>query len=298
MKLGIEIGGTKLQLGLGHGDGSLVQQWRGRVVAADGAAGILAQIERAVPELLRVANIGAADVHAIGVGFGGPTDDATQFVVKSHHIHGWDDFPLARWLTNTFHRPAIIGNDADAAGLAEALHGAGRGKNPVFYITVGTGIGGGLIVDGRIYRGVGRGAAEIGHVRPANMRGGILEEYASGTGLGVRGSTALGRTLRGVEVAELALQGDAVALRILSEATEALGEAICTLIKLLCPARIIIGGGVSLLGEELFFAPIRRYVGDHGMQALSGLTDIVAAALGEDVVLHGAIALAQQLCKI
>jgi glucokinase len=295
MFLGIEIGGTKLQLGVGRGDGVLVKLWRGSVQPECGGEGIRQQILHAVPQLLGDSGLSLADIQRVGVGFGGPTDDATQTVVKSHHIHGWDGFPLAAWLTDLLGKPCVLSNDADVAGLAEALHGAGRGYDPLFYITVGTGIGGGLIVNGQMYRGVGRGAAEIGHVRPSvqlDPPGGILEEYASGTGLGVRGSRALGRTVTGAEVSALAKRGDPVCRRILAEACEALAENICTVIKLLCPRRVIIGGGVSLIGDELFFDPIRRAVAERGMTALAGRTDIVPAGLGEEVVVHGALALA------
>jgi glucokinase len=297
MFLGIEIGGTKLQLGVGRGDGVLLKLWRGSVKPECGGEGIRQQILQAVPQLLNDRGLSLADIRRIGVVRRATEADATQTVVKSHHIHGWDGFPLAAWLTDLLGKPTIISNDADVAGLAEAMHGAGRGYDPLFYITVGTGIGGGLIVNGTMYRGTGRGAAEIGHVRPAvpfDPPGEILEAYASGTGLGVRGSKALGRTVSGAEVSALAKQGDAVCRRILAEACEALAENICTVVKLLCPKRVIIGGGVSLIGEELFFGPIREAMARRGMTALAGLTDIVPAALGEEVVVHGAIALAKQ----
>ncbi|MEO2088374.1 MAG: ROK family protein [Gemmataceae bacterium] len=296
MFLGIEIGGTKLQLGVGRGDGHIVKLWRGKVDALAGGEGIRRQILTAVPELLAPAGLDKSTLRGIGVGFGGPTDDATQSVIKSHHIAGWDNFPLAAWLTELLGLPTVICNDADVAGLAEALHGAGQGLSPIFYITVGTGVGGGLIINGDIYRGVGRGAAEIGHVRPVYPKlnephFGILEEFASGTGIGQRGSEAAGRAMTGEEVGRAA---DATSRRVLDEACQALAENICTIIKLLCPRRVIIGGGVSLIGEVLFFEPIRRYVAERGMQALAGLTDIVPAALGEEVVVHGALALARR----
>jgi glucokinase len=299
MYLGIEIGGTKLQLGLGAGDGVISQLWRGSVNAALGGEGIRQQILAAVPMLLNQANRSPGDLKGIGVGFGGPTDDATQSVIKSHHIAGWDGFPLAQWLEELLHLPTAICNDADVAGLGEARFGAGRGLSPVFYITVGTGIGGGLILNGEIYRGVGKGAAEIGHVRPAfplgsALAGEILEAFASGTGIGHQGSMALGERRTGAEVAALARERDPRALAVLDTAVQALAEGCCTVIKLLCPRRIIIGGGVSLLGDEWLFAPLRRYVQDRGFQAFAGLTDIVPAALGEEVVVHGALALARQ----
>lgn len=318
MFLGIEIGGTKLQLGLGAGDGHIVKLWRGTVDPAQGGEGIRRQILAAFPELLASAGVSKSDLKGIGVGFGGPTDDDTQTVITSHQIVGWDGFPLADWLTDLLELPTVICNDADVAGLAEALFGAGKGLSPIFYITVGTGIGGGLIINGEIYRGVGRGAAEIGHVRPVypalNVeRKPTVEEFASGTGIWMRFWDLMDRDLdvfpdpRFEEqpdcrrVVNFARTGNdhpfrtkSTAIEVIDHACQALAEAICSIIKLLCPRRVIIGGGVSLMGEDLFFGPIRRYVAERGFPPFAGLTDIVPAALGEEVVVHGALALARK----
>src|SRR5215813_8468557 len=180
--LGIEIGGTKLQLGIGPGDGTLAGLWRGTVDVAAGPEGIRRQIIDAVPELLTSSGIDRAQLKGVGIGFGGPVDDTTRTVIKSHQIEGWDDFPLADWVSDLVGLPAVLGNDADVAGLAEALFGAGKGLSPIFYITIGSGIGGGLIVNGEIYRGIGRGAAEIGHLNlaPVGDVYSVLEENASG----------------------------------------------------------------------------------------------------------------------
>jgi len=296
MFLGIEIGGTKLQLGLGHGDGEILSLWRGTVAKGSGGEGIRKQIISAVPELLERANSKTTDLRGIGVGFGGPTDDGTQSVIKSHHIDGWNGFPLAAWLTDLLKLPTVICNDADVAGLAEARHGAGQGLSPLFYITVGTGIGGGLIVDGEIYRGCGRGAAEIGHLLvPINSEVRILEAWAAGWGIESR-AKELGckasPTVR--DLGELAATGDFVASRVIGEATTALAFAIRQVIPLVCPRRIVIGGGVSLLGDELFFAPLLSKLEVNRFEAFAGLTDVVPARLGEEVVLHGALVLAKQ----
>jgi glucokinase len=248
------------------------------------------------------------------VGFGGPTDDATQSVVKSHHIAGWTGFPLAAWLSDVIGLSTVICNDADVACLAEASFGAGKGLSPVFYMTVGTGIGGGLVLDGEMYRGCGRGAMEVGHLRPVYPlrpsvgHDEILEDWAAGWGIGRAGQdrersgadvSAIRRAagdgpITGKAVAQAACLGDPVALGIIDDAVQALAEGLCSVIKLLCPRRIIIGGGVSLIGEELLFRPLRQYVAGRGMAAFAGVTDIVPAALGEEVVVHGALALARQ----
>jgi glucokinase len=303
--LGIEIGGTKLQLGIGPDDGVLRALWRGSVDVAAGPEGIRRQITAAVPELLARAGVERGALRGVGIGFGGPVDDATHTVVKSHQIEGWDDFPLADWVSEVVGLPAALGNDADVAGLAEALHGAGKGLSPIFYITIGSGIGGGLIINGEIYRGCGRGAAEIGHLRIWYVKHHFtgdwsevvvpLEERASGWALGQWWKhSKLPAKHSAEDLAALARKGDGEALRILDSAWEALAEGICHVIALLCPRRFVIGGGVSLVGEKLLFEPLRRMVAERMFKPFAGLTDIVPAALGEEVVVHGAIALARK----
>jgi glucokinase len=326
MFLGIEIGGTKLQLGLGEGDGTLAALWRGTVNPAEGADGIRRQIVQAVPELLATAGIDRSRLRGVGIGFGGPVDDATRTVIKSHQIEGWDNFPLANWVGDLVGLPAALGNDADVAGLAEALFGAGKGLSPIFYITIGSGIGGGLIIGGEIYRGVGRGAAEIGHLRfqtywimgrsselkdELNDGSQILEELASGWGIAETARRCVlnekptrsvlyplvhdaKRPLTAKDVADAARQGDAFAESVLKTAIDLLAQGICVVISLLCPRRIVIGGGVSLLGEEMLFVPLRKRVADRVFKPFAGCYDIVPAALGEAVVVHGALALARQ----
>jgi glucokinase len=314
MYLGIEIGGTKLQMGVGGGDGSLAGNWRGDVDVAGGPEGIRRQIVTGLPELLERTGLKRADLRAAGVGFGGPVDDATRTVIKSHQIVGWDNFPLAEWVGELVGLPCALGNDADVAGLAEALFGAGKGLSPVFYITVGSGIGGGLIIDGEIYRGIGRGAAEIGHLgfrcRTTGARQAvelqasgwaIQERTRSAVGLDIARSATLLRLADGdcsrittQHVAEAARQADPLASEILEQAVEALADAICDMIALLCPRRIVIGGGVSLMGEDLFFAPLRALVAARVFTPFVGGYDIVPAALGEEVVVHGALALARK----
>jgi glucokinase len=313
--LGIEIGGTKLQLGIGEGDGKLASLWRGTVDVAAGPEGIRKQIMAAVPELLAKADVDRGQIGGVGIGFGGPVDDATRTIIKSHQIEGWDGFPLADWITDMLGWPAVLGNDADVAGLAEALFGAGKGLSPIFYITIGSGIGGGLIINGEIYRGVGRGAAEIGHLLVEDV-GCLttwfpLEEHCSGWAIsrkaneslwGDRGylsslfrlATAEKRSLITEDIARAASKGDAFALSILDETWWKLAHAICHVIALLCPRRIVIGGGVSLMGEKLLFRPLREKVGQATFKPFAGCYDIVPADLGEEVVVHGALGLARR----
>lgn len=322
MYLGIEIGGTKLQLGIGPDDGKLRGLWRGSVDVSAGPEGIRRQIVVAVPELLAKAGIPRGELRGVGVGFGGPVDDATHTVIKSHQIEGWDNFPLAEWIGEVVGLPAVLGNDADVAGLAEALHGAGKGLSPIFYITIGSGIGGGFIIDGEIYRGCGRGAAEIGHLQfliPAEAIEslGLGEDYAtlesvtSGWAIeqrarrfladGVGQDSLVIRLADGqIEsvttrwIGEAATRGDPFAKSLLELPRIYLADAIAQVITLLCPRRIVMGGGVSLLPETLWLEVIHQLVLNRVFSPFARSWDIVPAALGEEVVVHGAIALARK----
>jgi glucokinase len=330
MYLGIEIGGTKLQLGVGAGDGHLAGLWRGPVDVSAGPDGIRRQIIQAVPELLNQSGIDRARIKGIGIGFGGPVDDHTHTIIKSHQIEGWDNFPLEKWLSDLLGMPAVLGNDADVAGLAEALFGAGKSLSPILYITIGSGIGGGLIINGEIYRGCGRGAAEIGHLKvrewgqvfnlsgPSAASGKLaatdlvyfpLEEHASGWAISRKAREALSRgvpsslqnvrlnpdeSLTAEQIAQAASQHDALARTVLREAQSHLADAICHVIALLCPRRIVIGGGVSLMGEKLLFEPLREMVAERVFKPFADCYEIVPAALSEEVVVHGALALAKR----
>jgi glucokinase len=320
MFLGIEIGGTKLQIGVGRGDGVLAGLWRATVDPRQSADGIRRQIVQGVPELLGQAKLDRSQLRGVGIGFGGPVDDATRTVIKSHQIEGWDNFPLADWIGDLVGLPAALGNDADVAGLAEALFGAGKGLSPIFYITIGSGIGGGLIVNGEIYRGVGRGAAEIGHVRfntyfvgaPPDVMASppeTLEQLASGWGIAETAKRCLesekpvrsilysqSRTtpVTAMDVVHAVRQGDAFAESILNTSIGFLADAICHVLALLCPRRIVIGGGVSLIGDDLLFEPLRKLVARRVFKPFASCYDIMPAALGEEVVVHGALALARQ----
>jgi glucokinase len=309
MFLGIEIGGTKLQLGLGEGNGKLAGLWRDRSEPANGPEGIRKQITEAVPLLLDDVRMQASNLEAVGIGFGGPVDDARHTVIKSHQIAGWDNFPLAEWIGEFLQLPAYLANDSDVAGLAEASTGAGKGLSPIYYMNIGSGIGGGFIADGKVYRGTGKGAAETGHLRIAvpyesGLKYHTLEDLASGWAIERRGRALLAECrqleegtwpadaathLTVEQIGTAARAGSALARHMLDPALDALAEALCHVIALLCPRRIVVGGGVALLGEETLFRPLRARVQSRVFAPFSGCFDLVPAALGEEVVVHGAL---------
>ena len=310
MFLGIEIGATKLQLGVGRGDGTPMAAME-RLVARreEGATGIRRQIAEAGRRL-----IDAFDVRAVGIGFGGPVDSAAGRTITSHQVEGWEDFPLVDWCRQTFHVPTVLGNDSDSAGLAEALFGAGRGGNPVFYLNVGSGIGGALVVGGQLYSGSRGIASELGHLRPgpeADRPDRTVESVASGFGIAAAARARVAQAggdlfaadllrrcggqieqLTGRMVVEAAADGNTLAAEVYGRARRTLGWAIAQAITLLSPEIVVIGGGVPLVGESQFFEPVRREVDRYVFPPLAGTFRIVGAALGEEVVVHGALAVA------
>jgi glucokinase len=314
--LGLEIGGTKLQLGLGRGDGRILAIQRRVIRPESGAGGILQQIQDAYPALLSQSDVAGESPTAAGIGFGGPVDADEGRTLRSHQVDGWDNFNLVGWASETLNIPQVaIRNDADTAGLGEARQGAGVGLSPIFYVTIGSGIGGGLILDGQIYRGSGAGAAEIGHLWIDDVAGGPrkLEDIASGWAIGRAGRTVAAESretslleamsdgnpsrIDGQMVARAALDGDPVSLAILSMATRAVGLALAHVVTLLAPRRIILGGGVSMIGETLWFEPIRKVLESRAFPLFGGTCDLVPAALGEEVVLHGAFEIARTLME-
>lgn len=308
MYLGIEIGGTKLQLGVSDGESASFTEFkRMNVARSAGAAGILEQIRTAAPALIERHN-----VKRIGIGFGGPVNMMTGTIVKSHHVSGWDGFPLADWCADELGVPAAVGNDCDVAALAEARFGAGRNRRIVFYVTVGTGIGGGLSIDGALLATHRPALTELGHLRPglqATDPDDIVEAQASGLGIAatVRRLLATGddadetRALleaAGVaspeeittkSVAKAARSGHPYAVAAFDRATRALGWAIAQAVTITAAEVIVVGGGVSLAGEDLFFEPLRERAAEYGFPPLAGTYEIVPAELGEEVVVVGGL---------
>jgi glucokinase len=313
MFLGIEIGGTKLQLGVGTGRGGpLVALQRAQVQRSRGALGIRETIVEMARPLVQ-----QYDVQRVGLGFGGPVDASAGNVLLSFQISGWDGFPLTQWCRETLLLPSVLENDSNLAGLGEARFGAGKGAHVVVYSNVGSGIGGALVIDGKLYLGGAKAAvAEIGHLRPgpqAEKPEQTVESVASGWGIADQARTEIERLsagstapttsmydqvngdltrLTGKIVADAAADGDPIAKRVLNNAMQTYGWALAQAITLVAPNIVVVGGGVSQLGESMFFEPLREFVEQYVMPPLRQTYEIRPAALGEEVVVHGALALA------
>lgn len=298
MILGIEIGGTKLQLVRGDATGHIQHRLRLEVDPGAGAAGIRAQIEETMPELRR------DGLEAVGVGFGGPVDGRTGRICRSHQVAGWSEFRFAEWLAPLAGAPVFLENDANVATLGEALRGAGVGRNPVFYVTLGSGVGGGLVVDGEIYHGATPGEAEIGHLR-LDRGGTIVEERCSGWAVDRRIRAlndpesllcrlARGQARPGGEARHLPAalaQGDCLARWVLEETVGDLAFALSHVTHLFHPEVIVLGGGLSLVGEPLRESVARALPGCL-MEAFRPGPQVALAVLGEDAVPVGALAMA------
>ena len=298
--LGIEIGGTKLQVVVGQ-PGCISERKKFVVNAGAGGEGIRSQISSVLPELM--SKYAPA---AIGVGFGGPVDWVTGRICCSHQITGWSDFSLAEWLTAESGLPTQVDNDANVAAWAESLHGAGAGFNPVFYVTLGSGVGGGLVVDGKIFHGATRGEAEIGHVR-IDRNGTNLESLCSGWAVDqrIRGARAnrpesilfklIGSETKGESrhLAAAWARHDALAKEILQETAQNLAFAFSHVVHLLHPQIIVLGGGLSLIGEPLRVA-VAEALPPNLMKAFQPGPRIELASLKEDAVPIGALLLAAQ----
>jgi glucokinase len=297
--LGIEIGGSRLQLFIGDESAKILERCKLPVDPQRGGEGIRKQIADALPALLR-----KSEVAAIAVGFGGPVDRRTGQIARSHQIEGWSDFHLQEWLEDLSAKPVLIDNDANMAALGEALHGAGKGANPVFYVTLGSGVGGGLVVNGDIYHGASPGESEIGHVR-LDRQGTIVEHHCSGWAVdrkirelvksrrpSVLTDLARGSTRGEARFLAKALEAkDPEAERILRETADDLAFALSHVAHLFHPQVIVIGGGLSLVGEPLR-AAVAKALHPYLMKVFGDGPAVRLAALGEDSVPVGCLAAA------
>jgi glucokinase len=280
--LAMDIGGTKFTLAAFEGARMVRRESR----LTDGAGGrdwMLAQLRE-----ISSAWQAELEFHICGIGFGGPVNYAAQRIALSTHVGGWRDFELSAWVRDEIGVPTVMDNDANVGCLGEAVHGAGAGYDPLLYVTISTGIGGGIIVDGDICRGADSYAGEIGHVTirpegPECLCGarGCLERMCSGLWL----ARDHGRPAK-----ELFRDPDFVRGYV---ADLALG--LKAAIMLLNPARVVVGGGISKAGESLF-GPLREELRRQITSWSRARLDVVPAALGDDSVLWGALALARKNC--
>ncbi|HEX5483163.1 MAG TPA: ROK family protein [Terriglobia bacterium] len=313
--LAMDIGGTRFRLGLFDSEGKLLLVRQDETSHSGGRAWMLDRLQTVAEELCREST---PPVEACGISFGGPVDFKRQ-TVTSVHTPGWRNFALSDWVNETLKLPCRVDNDANAGALGEYRFGAGRGAESLIYLTLSTGIGGGVITHGQLHRGRDSMAGEIGHLPLADsetactcgLNTGCTEALSSGRTLGRKvrefaadhpeeaaGILALTggnrEKLTARELIAAAKQGDPAASRLFRESIRWLARALLISIRLLDPDKIVLGGGVSQAGDFLL-----RSLDDALREWWSPMfpytTEIVLAERGDYAPLYGAAALALEL---
>ena len=307
MRIGIDLGGTNMVVGLCDANGLLLDKQSLPTCVGDPVR-IKADMQQVALGLCGKHGLSADDITHIGLGVPGSVDKASTRLICGTNI-GMNNIYFSDVFASTFACPVVIENDANCAALGEAVAGAGRGSRHAVMITLGTGVGGGIVVDGQLYTGFNDVAGEIGHmvVIPDGWvcncgRKGCLETYASATGM-IRLANA---ALAGDQESALRIQkaendgkltakmicdardvGDVLAERVFDEYCMYLGSGLVSLVNILQPEKIIIGGGVAGYGEKLL-APLRDIVEREAFKGVQGCTSLVLATLGNDAGVIGA----------
>jgi len=296
--LALDIGGTKLAAGVVDAQGA-VRSFL--VVPSEAERGPDPTLDRLFELGRRAAEesgLSWAEIAAVGIGCGGPLDAERGVLLAPPHLPGWRDVPVGLLAEREFERPVTLENDATAAAAGEHRWGAGAGTRNMVYLTISTGVGGGAIIDGRLYRGAHGNGGELGHVtvdwrgRPCRGcgRDGCLEAYVSGTSIAER-AQELGLDLATAEeVAHAAVAGEPMASRVWDETVEALACGLTSIVNLFEPELVVIGGGVSRSGEQLL-GPVRELVRSSAMRPAGESVEIVVSPLGERVGVVGAAAI-------
>lgn len=309
--IAVDLGGTNIRAAFfaSSDDPRPSNQVKIPTQASEGPEVVVARIIQAIQAVAE----SSSQPSRIGVGAPGPLDPREGIVLEAPNLPGWVNVPLRALIADHFGCPVVVGNDANLAALAEWRFGAGRGTSDLLYLTISTGIGGGVICDGHLLLGARGLAAELGHmtVQPDGPlcgcgKRGHLEAVASGPAIARRAteliqsgshSTLAGNVnapggLTAEEVGRAAQEGDPLAVRVISEAGEAIGRHLANLVHVFNPEVIVLGGGVSRIGA-LLFEPMQRALADHVIHpAYLERLRLVPAELGDDAGLIGAMALA------
>lgn len=309
--IGVETGGTKLQFALGYDDGTILFRHRVPVGESKNSRNILEAVKVGIPTVVNKAREMGLTVEKIGWGFGGPVITAKGIAIGNPIVSGWDMFPLAKHIEDNYGIPTAIFNDTNAAAWGEYCCGAGRGTDIFFYTNIGTGIGGGVVIDGKLYDGQGRGAAEFGQHWIGDPWGGNpygsekLENICSGTAMEERmrampiPADSLLMQLCGGDQRKLdcrmlgqaVVQEDPFAVDFFDRMMQILSMGLANVVSFFSPQKLAIGGGVSLIGDPVI-SRLRKYIHQYTFINSPGTYEVVPNELGEDVVLVGAMLLA------
>ena len=287
--IGLDIGGTKIAVVEGTDDGRIVRRRQFPTATERGFDAVFAEIAHGVAEMISTTSQPPV---ALSVSVGGPLDVLQGVILSPPNLPGWDRIPLKRLLAERFRLPVYIEHDGNAGALAEWYFGAGRGARSVVFLTMGTGLGAGLILDGRLYRGATDVAGEVGHVRIAEDgpdcygKSGSLEGYGSGTGI-----SRLAHMLHPqrwparpdmIALSAAARAGDPDAIHVFAIAARHFGRGLAMIADTLNPERIVLGGlGMRLL--DVLVEPALRVFREEALLRAAEVCSIVPAELGESI---------------
>ena len=306
-RIGVDIGGTNIKIALVDREGKIVYSNTTPTRAEMGYEFTINNIKQAIKDLMKETNEDKNSIEAIGFGFPGQIDYVEGKVLILPNLPGWVNVPFRKIMEDEFNIPTYLDNDVRCAALGELNYGAGVGAKNLVCITVGTGIGSGIILNGKLVRGASNVAGEIGHIKMTMGDGplcgcgdyGCFEAYASGPNIVAMakeylkgGKSAKFKELATEElspyvVAQAALQGDVVAIQIFKKMGKIIGLGLTSVINLLNPEKIIIGGGVADAGDILF-DPIKDTVARRAMPIQREAVEIVHAKLGNTAGVIGA----------
>ena len=307
---GIDLGGTKIYSLVASELGEVFGEDRRLTEAAQGPDAVIGRMAASIRVALDGAGITTGDVVGVGISSPGPCDPVRGVVTDAPNLPGWHEIPLVQRVSDALGVPALLENDANAAAYGEYRFGAGQGLQHILYVTLSTGIGGGIIVDGRVYQGASGAAGEVGHIildedGPLCNCGnrGCLEAFSSGAAIAREAAEAIaaGRSPRLAELAgdtpptaelvhRAALDGDEAAREIIERAGHYLGLGLAGLLNCLDPQMLILGGGLLGLGD-LYLGPALRTAREGAFPQIAADVTITLAKLGERAGALGAAAL-------
>jgi len=308
--VGIDLGGTKIHTVVATPDGEVLGEDRRPTLASEGPDAVLGRLIASIRRSLASAGPPSGEIAGVGISSPGPCDPRRGVVTNAPNLPGWHEIPIVRIVSEQLGVPALLENDANAACYGEFRFGAGRGHQHIIYVTLGTGIGGGIIIDGKIYEGASGAAGEVGHIiidqdgPPCNCGGrGCLEALASGPAIAraAEAAIAAGRSTALTQIAagtsltpELVLEaaegGDAVAREVIEGAGYQLGLGLVSLLNCFDPQALILGGGLLGLGD-LYLGPAVRLARERAFAQIVADVTITTATLGERAGALGAAAL-------
>lgn len=308
--IGIDLGGTTAKIAFVTEEGKIVHNWELPTDTSNNGVNIVKNIAKSVEEKMAEMGLSKADFSGCAIGSPGPIDEKDGSILGAVNL-GWGHYPLKAEIEKYIGLPAEVANDANIAALGEMWLGAGRGCENIVMVTLGTGVGGGIIINGKILNGVNGAGGEVGHMQIEMEDGyacncgktGCLETLVSATGITRLGTLAASENpssklndydeLSAKIIFETAAEGDAIAQVVVEDVAAYLGATIANIGNILNPERIVIGGGVSKAGDALL-NPTKEYFKKYAFSAVADSTEIVIAELGNDAGVIGAAYLAKK----